>query len=95
MRRSRFISEPLTLDADQSAISAVAVIISGLDPMRVAEIIFRQISVKMPFAAMLIDADHAALEDGEIALRRIHGDNSASFSVPIGIFLARMIDAAM
>ncbi len=44
---------------------------------------------------MLIDADHAAFEDGEIAFGRVHSDFGSGRAVAIGIFFARMIDLAM
>ena len=38
-----------------------------LDAIRIAEIEFGKVAVKVLFAAVLVDANHAALEDREIA----------------------------
>jgi hypothetical protein len=43
--RSRFVSEAFALDADQRAIGAGGIVISGFDAVRVAEIEFSEIAV--------------------------------------------------
>lgn len=93
--RSRFISEPLPLDAQQGELGARVVINPELDAVAVAEIVFRKISVKMLLAAMLVNSDHAALEDGEIALGAIHAEQGSGNAVPIRIFFAAMIHLAV
>src|SRR5580658_9982450 len=82
-RLSRFIGQPLALDAEQRAVGAGDVVIAGLDPVRVAEIKFGEIAVKMALGAMLIDTDHAAFEDAEIAFGGIDGDNGSGHAVTI------------
>jgi len=42
--RSRFISEPLALDADQSAFGALNVVDSEFDAVAIAEVVFREIA---------------------------------------------------
>ena len=54
-----------------SAFSRVLVVHAELGAVAVAEIELRQIAVQMLFAAMLIDALHAALEDREEAFDRV------------------------
>ena len=46
----------------------------SLDRLRVAEIELGQIAVKMLLAAMLVNADHAALEDAVVALDGVGAD---------------------
>jgi hypothetical protein len=53
---------------------------------------FRDIAVQVLFAAMLIDAFHAALEHRIVALRRVDADLHICYAVGIGIFLARVIN---
>jgi hypothetical protein len=52
--RSRFIGKPLPFDAQQGTVGARAIIIAGLDPVRVAEIELGEIAVKMALAGMLV-----------------------------------------
>src|SRR5271167_2221905 len=49
----------------------------------------------MLLLAMLVDADHAALEDGEITLCTVHANDDASPTITIGVFLAAMVNGAV
>ena len=82
------IHQSLTLRADEGAISARHVFISGLDSIRIAKIEFAQIAVQVGLAHMLIDAVNAALEDAEIAL------NGVGVVGAENVFLGAMIDHA-
>lgn len=93
--RSRFISEPLAFDAEQGEVGSGVVLNAKLLAIAVAEIIFRQIAVKVPFAAKLVNADHAALENAEIALSGVDGVDGSGNSVAIRPFLAAVIHFAM
>ena len=88
---SRFISQPLTLDALQGKVGARQVINTKLLAIGVAEIKFGQITVKVLLSAVLIDADHASFEDAVVAFDGTGADGDASAVVNIGIFLSRMI----
>ena len=68
---SRLISQPLADDAFERAISALSVVDAEFDTVRISEIELREIAVKMLFAAVLIDALHAALEDRIVAFDRV------------------------
>ena len=46
----------------------------------VAEIELGKVAVKVRFAAMLIDADHAALEHGEHVLNRVRMDDDIALA---------------
>ena len=65
--RSRFIGQSLPFDAEQRAVGALDVVDAEPNAIGVPEIKLGQIAVKMLLAAMLIDADHAALENAVIA----------------------------
>lgn len=47
----------------------IRIVEAKLDPVIVAEVVFRQIPVQVLLAAMLVDAAHTALEDAEKAFR--------------------------
>jgi hypothetical protein len=59
------------------------------DPVIVSEIKFREIAVQMLLGAVLIDAFHAALEDGIVAFDGVGGDLAAY------IFLFAVVHRAM
>ena len=59
----------------------------------VAEIELGKVAVQVRFAAMLIDADHAALEDREHVLDRVGVNHDVAFAA--GIFASRMLHGAM
>jgi len=65
------ICEPLTDDAEQSAPRPLRVVNTKRDPLRIAEVKFREIPVQMPLAAMLVHAFHAALEDRKVAFNSV------------------------
>ena len=71
------IGEALALDALHGVIGAHGVGVAKRGATVVAEIKLRQIAVKVGFAAVLVDAGHAALEDAEIALNRVGVDGFA------------------
>ncbi len=93
--RSRFISQPLAFDTHERALSASSVIIAGLDPVRVAEIELSQISVKVLLPAMLVDADHAALEDTIESLNGVGANGDVGLMIGVSVFLARVVHNAM
>jgi hypothetical protein len=74
---SRSIGQPLAGDALQGDIGACHIIYAEPDAIGIAEVEFCEITVKVFLAAMLVDADHVALEDREIALDRIRGSHMA------------------
>lgn len=63
--KSRSIGEPLADDPAQRLGSPLFVVNALCYPRIVPEIELRQVAMKMPLAAVLIDARHAALEDRE------------------------------
>ena len=92
---SRSISQPLANDAFQSDIGACRIINAKLDPVRIAEIELRNIAVQVAFAAMLINALHATLEDAIEALDGVCVDVAAPVfaSAVIDEFMARKLFA--
>ena len=65
------IGEALAFDAAQSAIRALGIVHAKAGTVRIAEVELGKVAVQMFFAAMLIDAFHAALEHAEIVLDRV------------------------
>lgn len=49
----------------------------------------------MLFAAMLVNALHATLENAVVALNRVRIDGNASLAVYVTIFVAAMVDRVM
>ncbi len=87
------ISEPLADEALKREIGARYVIYAEFGAIGIAEIKFREIAVKVTFAAMLVDALHAALEHAEEALDGIGGYDLRAFVA--AIFLGLMVHAVM
>ena len=81
--------------AQQRTFGAAGIVNAKLDAVRVAEIELGEIAVQMPLAAMLIDANHAALEDGEKALGGIAVNGNAGQVIGPTVFAARMIGRMM
>jgi hypothetical protein len=73
------------------SIAAIVRITSSTPRARVASHI-RPSSEVNAFAAMLINADHAPLEDTVIAFDRVRMNTLAGLAVRVGVFLAAMID---
>src|SRR5262245_37877210 len=69
------VSEQL---ADNAFQCSVIIAIAKRDTMVVAKIILCQVAVQMLFAAVLVDAFHAALEDRVVALDRVRVDVAAN-----------------
>jgi hypothetical protein len=65
------IRETLAHDSFDCSLGTLHVIYAKADTIAIAKIVLREISVEMLLAAMLIDADHAALEDRKEAFRSI------------------------
>ena len=65
------VGEPLSDDALNRPLRTLYVINTESHTVAVTEIELAQISVQMPFAAMLIDALHTAFKDAVVALNRI------------------------
>ena len=59
----------------------------------VAEIEFRQITVKVSLAAMLVNAEHAALEHGKHVLNRVGVNNHIALAA--GVFLGSVLDGSV
>jgi hypothetical protein len=57
------IREMLAHDSFDCPLSTLHIVYIKADAVAVAKLILRKISVQVPFAAMLVDANHAALED--------------------------------
>ena len=57
------IGQTLTASSLDRAAGALGVVNPELDAVRIAEIELREVAVQMLFAAVLINADHAALEN--------------------------------
>jgi hypothetical protein len=89
----RPIGQPLPDDALQRSFGAFHVIYAETHAVAIAEIKFREIAVQMFLAAMLVDADHAALEDGEEAFRGVSVDLAPHiFAEPVfNSFVARKL----
>jgi hypothetical protein len=86
---SRSIGETLSNDAFDRALGAIYVIYAEPDAIAIAEIEFGKIAVQMLFAAMLIDALHAAFEN------RIVTFNCVGVDDPTHIFADAVIDGLM
>src|SRR5439155_2629570 len=76
---SRSVGQPLADCADDRLLGAGGVIDPELGASVVAEIKFGEVAVQMPLGAMLIDADHAALEHGEEAFRCVDAGLHTAF----------------
>lgn len=59
----------------------------------VAEIKFRQVAVQVSLAAMLVDSDHAALEDGEHVFNGVRMDDAVGFVAHV--FAASVLDRSV
>ncbi len=81
---SRFISQSLAFETLQRDFSALGIVdthfFAGVHP----EIEFGQVSVKMLLVHVLINPDKSALEDAEIALKRV-GVNIAAHPFALGV----------
>src|SRR5437879_2704736 len=62
---SRLIGQTFAFNAAQQFLRAISVVHAKRDAIAVPEVEFGNIAVQMIGCAMLIDAFHAALEDGE------------------------------
>ena len=82
------IGQPLADDAPYRRFGALLIIETECGTGIVPEIKFSGVAVQMPLVAMLIDADHAALEDAVEALNRVGADLAAS------VFLRGVMDRA-
>jgi hypothetical protein len=86
---SRSIGKPLADDALDGAFGTLFVVNAECGAVVVPEIKLSEISMKMLFADMLIDAIDAALQDRKEVLGGIGG------GVPANVFVRRMVDGAM
>jgi hypothetical protein len=64
------IGQTLTASSLDRATGALGIVNPELDAVRIAEIEFGEVAMQVLPTAMLVDADHAALEDAEGNLRR-------------------------
>lgn len=64
--------QPLADCAANRLIGALLIINPKRDSVAIAEIEFGKVAVQMALVAVLIHADHSALEDGEEALGAVH-----------------------
>jgi hypothetical protein len=78
--RSRSIGETLSNDTFDCARGALYVIYAEPDAIAIAEIEFGKIAVQMLFAAMLVDALHAAFEDRIVAFNCVGMDDPTHVS---------------
>jgi len=83
------IREAFAFDALEGDHGTHVVIDAEADAVVVAEIELREITVQMVLAAMLIDALHAALEDGEVAFDGVGVD------IATDILISAVVDALM
>ena len=86
---SRLISEPFTHNTGKEFIGPLRIINSLGNALAIAEVKLSKVAVKVLFAAMLIDALHAALENRIIAFDGIGVDDATH------IFVSRMVDGLM
>src|SRR6266702_1034881 len=84
----RGIGQALATGALESATGPLHVIYAQANAIAIAEIEFCEIAVQMLFAAMLVDADHATLEDGEVAFNGV-GVNGVSVGIA-HVFVSRV-----
>ena len=68
--------------------SARAIVNAELDAIGIPEIELGEIAVKVLFSAVLVNADHAALEDAIVALDSVGADSHATLPVNVGVFPA-------
>ena len=71
---SRLIGEALPNEAGQHEIRALYVIYAEANAVAIAEAKFREITVKVLFLAVLVNAFHAALENRIVAFNGIGVD---------------------
>lgn len=83
------IFQPLTDDASQRQLGTRHITATKLHAIVLAEIEFRKITVKVPLAAMLVNAFHAALENTVVAFHCV-GVHVAAY-----IFIRFTTDALM
>ena len=84
-----FVGQSLADDASNSPLGTLNIIDAERGPIAVAEIELGGVAVQMPFLAMLIDADHAALKHAEKSLDGI------GMRVATNVFLDAMVNAFM
>jgi len=68
---SRSVGKLLANDTSQGVVSALGIVHTKANPVVVSEIKLSDVAVQMPFAAMLIDTLHAALEDAVEAFKSV------------------------
>src|SRR5882724_6443035 len=76
------ISQPAAFDAAQGCLCPLPVRYTQTGAMVVSEIEFRKVPLKVLFAAVLVDALHAALEYRKEALNRIRVRETANVFFP-------------
>ena len=86
------IGEALPDDAFQRAFGAGHVVNAQLHPVAVAEIEFREITVKVLLLAVLVNALHPAFEDAVVSFDGVGVGFEAGLAVGVAVFLAAMID---
>ena len=80
------IHQPAAGGTTQKCVDAGATIETASDATVVAEVEFREIAMQMWLATVLIDAEHAALEEAEGALDRV------GVQIAAGVLTASMVD---
>src|SRR4051812_48532601 len=83
------IVKPLPNDAGERMFRPLAIVHPQSDAVIIAEIELRKIAVKMPFAAMLVNALHPALEDRKEPFCSVHVGKAAN------VFVLAMVDGVM
>jgi hypothetical protein len=83
---SRSISKPLSDDALNRALGALHVIYAEPNAIAIAKVELSKVTVQVLFAAMLVDAGHATLENRIVTFNGIGVDD------PTHIFISRMVD---
>src|SRR5689334_598641 len=71
LRYQLFVRQPLAFDASQGEVRALLVRNLERSPIVVAEVELSEIALQVRLAAMLVGADHSALEHGEHAFNRV------------------------
>lgn len=72
------VGEALALGARNDQVCALHVIDAQADAVVIPEVKFRDVAVQMMLRAMLVDADHAALENAVVAFDRVGVDEAIS-----------------
>ena len=83
------VGQSLALSTNQSQIGSGMIVISGLDPIRIAEVKLAEIPLQVSLGHVMVNAVDAALEDREISL------DGVGIDIPHNVFFGGVVDGAV